>query len=59
MSKFILPVLLLAWLSVVLWNSAKPLPPGTHVASQIIRLSEADVDFRHPVAPYHAPPNGR
>jgi hypothetical protein len=56
MSKFILPVLLLAWLSVVLWNSAKPLPPGTHVASQIIRLSEADVDFRHPVAPYHAPP---
>jgi hypothetical protein len=38
-------VLLLAWLSLVFWNSAKPLPPGTHLASQISRLSEADVDF--------------
>jgi len=37
--------LLLAWMSVALWNSAKPLPPGTHIASQTSRLSEADVDF--------------
>jgi hypothetical protein len=32
-------------LAVVFWNSAKPLPPGTHIASQVSRLSEADVDF--------------
>src|ERR1700726_1763009 len=38
-------VLLLAWLSLVFWNSAKPLPPGTHFVSQVSRLSEADVDF--------------
>jgi hypothetical protein len=49
----VLSVLLLAWLSLVFWNSAKPLPPGTHIASQVARLSEADVDFmyatpRHP-----------
>jgi len=36
---------LLAWLSLVFWNSAKPLPPGTHIASQISRLSESEVDF--------------
>jgi hypothetical protein len=36
---------LLAWLSLVCWNSAKPLPPGTHIASQTSRLSESDVDF--------------
>lgn len=40
-------VLLLAWLSLVFWNSAKPLPPGTHIVSQTSRLSEADVDFRY------------
>jgi hypothetical protein len=40
-------VLLLAWLSLVFWNSAKPLPPGTHIVSQVSRLSEADVDFVH------------
>jgi len=39
--------LLLAWLSLAFWNSAKPLPPGTHVVSQISRLSEADVEFFH------------
>jgi PLD-like domain len=37
--------LLLAWLALVFWNSAKPLPRGTHVVSQVSRLSEADVDF--------------
>jgi len=37
--------LLLAWLALAFWNSAKPLPPGTHVVSQTSRLSEADVEF--------------
>jgi hypothetical protein len=44
-AKIVFLVLLLAWLSLVFWNSAKPLPPGTHIASQVSRLSEADVDF--------------
>ena len=44
-AKFAVLLLLLAWLSLVFWNSAKPLPPGTHVVSQTSRLSEADVDF--------------
>ena len=38
-------LVLLVWLSVVLWNTAKPLPPGTHIVSQTARLSEADVEF--------------
>jgi hypothetical protein len=41
----VLFTLLLAWLSLVFWNAAKPLPPGTHIVSQVSRLSEADVDF--------------
>jgi hypothetical protein len=44
-AKIILLALLLTWLSLVFWNSAKPLPPGTHIVSQTSRLSEADVDF--------------
>jgi hypothetical protein len=44
-SKIVFLVLLLAWLSLVFWNSAKPLPPGTHIVSQVSRLSEADVEF--------------
>jgi hypothetical protein len=44
-AKFLVLLLLLAWLSLVFWNSAKPLPPGTHTVSQTSRLSEADVDF--------------
>ena len=44
-AKIVCLVLLLAWLSLVFWNSAKPLPPGTHIVSQVSRLSEADVDF--------------
>jgi PLD-like domain len=55
-AQIVLLVLLLAWLSLVFWNSAKPLPPGTHIVSQVSRLSEADVDFvqesaRHPEGP--------
>jgi hypothetical protein len=38
---------LAAWLALVFWNSAKPLPPGTHIVSQTSRLSESDVDFLH------------
>jgi len=44
-AKFVVLLLLLVWLSLVFWNSAKPLQPGTHVVSQTSRLSEADVDF--------------
>src|SRR6202046_4309183 len=44
-TKFAFLLLLLAWLSLVFWNSAKPLPPGTHIVSQTSRLSEAEVDF--------------
>jgi hypothetical protein len=44
-AKFAVLSLLLAWLSVVFWNSAKTLPPGTHMVSQTSRLAEADVDF--------------
>jgi hypothetical protein len=50
--------LLLAWLSLVFWNSAKPLPPGTHFVSQVTRLSEADVDFPY-AAPRHPDPLAR
>jgi phospholipase D-like protein len=45
--KIALPVFLLAWLALIFWNSAKPLPPGTHIVSQTSRLSESDVDFLH------------
>jgi PLD-like domain len=44
-AKMLLLLVLLVWLSVVLWNTAKPLPPGTHVVSQTARLSDADVEF--------------
>jgi len=52
-AKIVLLVLLTAWLSLVFWNSAKPLPPGTHIVSQTSRLSEADVDF--PYEPAQGP----
>jgi hypothetical protein len=37
--------LLATWLALVFWNTAKPLPPGTHIVSQTSRLSESEVDF--------------
>jgi hypothetical protein len=37
--------LAIVWLAVVFWNSAKPLPPGTHTVSQFARLAESEVDF--------------
>jgi PLD-like domain len=43
--KLIVLLLVSVWLTLVFWNSAKPLPPGMHVVSQTSRLSEADVDF--------------
>lgn len=36
---------LITWLALALWNSAKPLPRGTHIASQSMRLTESDVEF--------------
>ena len=44
-ARSVVLILLFAWLSLVFWNSAKPLPPGTHIVSQTSRLSESDVDF--------------
>ena len=44
-AKFTVLALSIAWLGVIFWNSAKPLPPGTHAVSQIARLSESEVDF--------------
>jgi len=44
-AKLLLLPLLLAWLSLMFWNTAKPLPPGTHLVSRTARLSDADVDF--------------
>jgi hypothetical protein len=44
-AKFTVLALSSVWLAVVFWNSAKPLPPGTHTVSQFARLSESEVDF--------------
>jgi hypothetical protein len=55
-AKMVLLAALLAWLSLVFWNSAKPLPPGTHIASQTSRLSESDVDFVSGYSQYEAVP---
>jgi hypothetical protein len=38
-------IAVLAWASCGLWNSVKPLPPGTHVSSLPARLAESQVDF--------------
>jgi PLD-like domain len=46
-ASLFVPAALVAWLGVAFWNSAKPLPPGIHFASQTARLSEADVDFAY------------
>ncbi|MEA3197439.1 MAG: hypothetical protein QOF32_1491 [Gammaproteobacteria bacterium] len=51
-AKIALSMLLFAWLAVMFWNSAKPLPPGTHIVSQVSRLAEADVDFLY-ASPRH------
>lgn len=50
--------MLLAWSGVVFWNLAKPLPPGTHIVSQVSRLSEADIEFLYE-SPRHRGVAGR
>ena len=55
--KIVLPALSLAWASLAVWHSAKPLPAGTHVASQTSRLPESDVDFWYDYAPRVAAPD--
>jgi hypothetical protein len=44
-TRIIPAALLCAWVLVVFWNSAKPLPAGVHVISQVSRLSDSDVEF--------------
>lgn len=57
-AQIVLAALLLAWLALVFWNSAKPLPPGTHLVSQVSRLSESDVEFLNGT-PQHQDPSVR
>ena len=44
-------IITLAWGSCALWNSVKPLPQGTRVASLPARLSESQIDFLDDLAP--------
>ena len=41
----LLIALLLTWAGLAVWNFAKPLPAGTHVASLATRIAESEVDF--------------
>ena len=41
----ILGMAVLTWASCAIWNSVKPLPPGTHVTTLPARLAESQVDF--------------
>jgi hypothetical protein len=41
----------LAWGSCAIWNSVKPLPRGTRVASLPARLNESQIDFLNDLAP--------
>jgi phosphatidylserine/phosphatidylglycerophosphate/cardiolipin synthase-like enzyme len=43
--KLLLLTVLAAWLGMSFWHAVKPLPPGMHVVSRSLRLTEADVDF--------------
>src|ERR1700722_14436213 len=56
-ARILLLTLSLAWASLVFWNCAKPLPPGTHIASQTSRAAESDVDFLYE-SPQRATPKG-
>jgi hypothetical protein len=42
-ARIVLVIVMLAFVSTALWNSLKPLPAGTHVASLPARLSETDI----------------
>jgi hypothetical protein len=41
--RIVLLLALLAWAAIALWNSIKPLPPGTHTASLAARLAESQI----------------
>ena len=41
----LLLLLFLGWAALALWNSVKPMPPGTHVASLTSRVAESAVTF--------------
>ena len=42
---WVILIFALAWAACGLWNSVKPLPPGTHVASLPARMAESQIDF--------------
>jgi len=44
-------IITLVWASFAVWNSVKPLPQGTRVASLPARLGESQVDFLDDLAP--------
>jgi len=44
-------VITLAWGSCAVWNSVKPPPWGTHVASLAARLNESQIDFLDDLVP--------
>src|ERR1700676_2608475 len=44
-------IITLAWGSCAVWNSVKPLPRGTRVASLPARLNESQIDFLDDLAP--------
>jgi hypothetical protein len=44
-------IIALAWGSCAVWNSVKPLPRGTRVASLPARLSESQIDFLDDLVP--------
>jgi len=46
-ARGLLALAVLAWFAIALWNSVKPLPPGTHVASLSSRLAESEVLIIH------------
>jgi phosphatidylserine/phosphatidylglycerophosphate/cardiolipin synthase-like enzyme len=48
--KLLLFAFLAAWLLVGFWHAVKPLPPGVHVASRSLRLTESDVSFLYDTA---------
>ena len=43
-AKILMLLALFAWVALACWNSVKPLPPGTHVASLAARLAESQID---------------
>jgi PLD-like domain len=50
-AAMLLMIITLAWGSCAVWNSVKPLPRGTRVASLPARLNESQIDFLDDLAP--------